>query len=204
MSCGALILCGGRGERLGQPKASVPFGPETLLERTIRILGEAASPIVVVAADRQELPNLPCDVEVVRDRYPGRGPLEGLAAGLSALVGRATAAYVTGCDTPLLKPAFVRRVVGLLGKYDAAVPYIAARYHPLSAVYRTTVLPLVEQLLADGQRQLIALLKGVQRRVLTESDLSDVDQNFDSLRNVNYPTEYLAALAIAGTTTFSK
>ena len=44
-----------------------------------------------------------------RDRLPDRGPLEGIAAGLRALGKRVEAAYVTGCDVPLLVPGFVRR-----------------------------------------------------------------------------------------------
>ena len=65
--------------------ARCPFGPETMLQRVVRLLGTVVSPIVVVAAREQELPELPADVIVTRDEREARGPLEGLRAGLKAL-----------------------------------------------------------------------------------------------------------------------
>src|SRR5947207_12117554 len=106
---GGIVLCGGQSKRMGRPKAWLPFAGELLLPRVVRILGETVSPIVVVAAVDQELPPLPADVQVVRDEEKGRGPLQGLAAGLAALAGQADAAYASSCDVPLLKPAFISR-----------------------------------------------------------------------------------------------
>ena len=148
MQCGGIILCGGKSSRMGQPKATLPFGPELMLQRVARLLGEVVSPLVVVAAPDQELPTLPSDVKIVRDRREGRGPLEGLLAGLAALAGQADAAYVTGCDVPLLVPAFVRRVIERLQTHEIAVPRVEGFHHPLAAVYRTSVLPKIEALLA--------------------------------------------------------
>ncbi len=80
-----IVLCGGKSSRMGTSKALLPFGPETMLQRVVRLLGEIVSPIVVVAALDQELPELPGSVIVTRDENEGRGPLEGLRAGLKAL-----------------------------------------------------------------------------------------------------------------------
>ena len=67
----------------------LPFGPETLLERVVRLLGQAVDVTVVVAAPGQKLPKLPASVVVAHDRHPDRGPLEGLAVGLRTLGDRA-------------------------------------------------------------------------------------------------------------------
>jgi len=40
-------------------------------------------------------------------------------AGLEALHGQAKAAYVSSCDVPFLRPAFVRRLIELLAGHDA-------------------------------------------------------------------------------------
>src|SRR5438552_17509333 len=104
---GGVILCGGQSQRMGRPKAWLPFAGQTMLARVIGLLCEIVSPIVVVAAPEQELPPIPEDVKIVRDDEKGRGPLQGLAAGLGALEGRADAAYVSSCDVPFLHPAFV-------------------------------------------------------------------------------------------------
>ena len=59
MTAGGIVLCGGRSTRMGVPKATLPFGPETMLQRVVRLLGTVVSPIVVVAAREQSLPELP-------------------------------------------------------------------------------------------------------------------------------------------------
>src|SRR5437763_10445619 len=98
-----IVLCGGQSKRMGKPKAWLPFAGELMLPRVVRLLSEVVRPIVVVAAPDQELPPLPSDVNIVRDEERGRGPLQGLLAGLTALEGRADAAYLSSCDVPFLQ-----------------------------------------------------------------------------------------------------
>ena len=141
MTAGGIVLCGGKSTRMGVPKATLPFGPETMLQRVVRLLGTVVSPIVVVAAREQSLPPLPDEVAVTRDEREQRGPLEGLRAGLKALPNFVEVAYITSCDVPLLEPAFVERMVELLGDHDIAVMEIDGFPHPLSAVYRRDTLP---------------------------------------------------------------
>src|SRR5207244_1312935 len=105
---GGIVLCGGQSKRMGRPKAWLQFGGELMLPRVVRILSETVAPIVVVAAPEQDVPPGPPEVRIVRDEERGRGPLQGLAAGLDALRGLADAAYLSSCDVPFLRPAFVR------------------------------------------------------------------------------------------------
>src|SRR5205814_1380429 len=113
-------------------KATLPFGPELMLHRVVRLLGQAVDSIVVVAAPGQTLPDLPAEVRITRDRRESRGPLEGLFAGLSDLPPGIEAVYATSCDVPLLEPKFVRRMFELLGDHDVAVPFSGGFHHPLA------------------------------------------------------------------------
>lgn len=183
---------------MGSPKALLPFGPESMLQRVVRLVSQAARPIVVVAADDQSLPPLPDDVTVARDERPNRGPLEGLRVGLAALRPRADAAYVTSCDVPLLLPAFIRRLQELLGDCDIAVPQTDGLFHPLAAVYRVSVLKHVEALLACDRLRPAFLMERARARIVTATELREVDPQLQSLRNVNTPDDYRAALAEAG------
>jgi molybdopterin-guanine dinucleotide biosynthesis protein A len=189
-----IVLCGGQSSRMGRPKAWLPFLGETMLARVVRRLGEAVSPIVVVAAVGQGVPPLPAGVEVVRDARPGLGPLQGLAAGLEALADRTDAAYVSTCDVPLLLPAFVGRMIELLGEQHIAVPDVDGYRHPLAAVYRAVVLDVVRELLAEDRLRPMLLFDRVPTRLVRQEELEDVDPELRSLRNLNTAEDYEAAL----------
>jgi molybdopterin-guanine dinucleotide biosynthesis protein A len=193
-----LVLCGGQSSRMGLPKAALPFGPEQMLQRVVRLLSPIVQPLVVVAAPRQELPPLPPDVLLARDRREGCGPLEGLAAGLTAIRGLADAAYATSCDVPLLVPDFVRYAISLLGDHQIVVPVEGEFHHPLAAVYRTTVLPTMESLLQAGRLRPVFLYDAVDTRRVPVAEFRAVDPELHTLANLNQPQDYFAALRAAG------
>ncbi|MEO8257771.1 MAG: molybdenum cofactor guanylyltransferase [Acidobacteriota bacterium] len=198
MSAGGIILCGGKSTRMGSPKAWLPFGPETMLQRVVRLLGTVVSPLVAVAAPEQALPGLPAEVIVTRDEREGRGPLEGLRAGLKALPAASDIAYVTSCDVPLLVPAFVRQMIALLTDHDIAVMEIDGFPHPLSAVYRRGLLPQVEDLLAHDRLRPVFLFDAVRTRRVQPAEMIAADPGLQTLRNLNTREDYLEALTIAG------
>jgi molybdopterin-guanine dinucleotide biosynthesis protein A len=191
---GGIVLCGGQSKRMGRPKAWLPFAGELMLPRVVRLLGEAVDPIVVVAAPDQEVPPLPDDVVIVRDDEKGRGPLQGLVSGLAAVRDRVEAAYLSSCDVPFLQPAFVRRLIALLGPNAICVPHVGGYHHTLAAVYRREVAAIARRLLGEKRFRLASLLDAVPTRTVEADELADLDATFQSLRNLNTPEEYEAAL----------
>jgi molybdopterin-guanine dinucleotide biosynthesis protein A len=194
VTAGGIVLCGGKSTRMGVAKATLPFGPETMLQRVVRLLGTTVSPIAAVAARDQVLPALPHDVIVARDEREAKGPLEGLRAGLAALPATVEAAYATSCDVPLLVPGFVERMLVLLGDHDIAVMEIDGFTHPLSAVYRRSVLPKVEELLAQDRLRPVFLFEAVRTRRVSPAEMREVDPDLRTLRNLNTREDYEAAL----------
>ena len=137
---------------MGQSKASLDWYGSTLLRRVVGIVGRATGgPVVVVRPVGRSLPALPPGVEVVDDARAGEGPLQALAAGLSALEGRVGIAYASATDAPLLHPAFVQLVCDRLDAgYSAAVPEVDGP-HPLAAASERTSHPLrLSSLLAES------------------------------------------------------
>jgi molybdenum cofactor guanylyltransferase len=184
--------------RMGTSKAMLLFGAETMLQRVVRLLGPVVDPIVVVAAREQPLPELPEGVIVTRDEREGRGPLEGLRAGLRALPESVDMTYVTSCDVPLLVPGFVTRMIELAMGFDVAVMEIDGFAHPLSAVYRRDTLPEVESLLAQDKLRPVFLFDAVKTRRVKPEEMVAADPDLRTLRNLNTPEDYAAALAEAG------
>ena len=199
---GAVVLCGGQSSRMGSSKAWLDFGGEPLLARVVRRIAEAASPIVVVAAPGQEIPTLPADVLVVRDQVSGRGPLQGIAAGLDALGARVAAAFVSSTDVPFIHSALIRRLHALRGEsFDIAVPRAKGHYHPLSAIYGVEARSEIDALLAADRLRPFYLFERLRTIFADEALLLDgeelraLDPELLSLENVNTPEEYAAALA---------
>ena len=197
MSEGGIVLCGGTSTRMGSSKALLPFGSETMLQRMVRLLGEVVAPLIVVAAVDQELPPLPRNVTVARDEREARGPLEGLRAGLKALPADVDIAYVTSCDVPLLVPGFVRQLLDLSRDHDVAVMEIDGFTHPLSAVYRRSTLPVVEDLLARDRLRPVFLFESVNTRRVRPAEMT-ADPELRTLRNLNTREDYERALVEAG------
>lgn len=199
MECAGVVLCGGESRRMGRPKELLPFGPERMLQRVVRLVSTAANLVVVVAAPGQALPELPGAVLIARDPIAGRGPLAGLAAGLAALPASVELAFAIGADAPLLRPAWITRLADLIGPADLAIPAIGGVLQPLAAAYRRrAVMPAIERLLGSGRSALIDLVDVLTTRVVAADELRDIDPDLTTLRNVNSPEDYRAALAEAG------
>ena len=142
-----VVLAGGRSSRMGTPKAALEWHGSTLLRRTVGILARATGgPVVVVRAKGQELPELPNDVDVIDDPQEGKGPVQGIAAGLAALADRADVAFVSSTDMPFLHPAFVRRVLRAVHEgADVGLPVARGYPQPLAAAYRTKLARVADQ-----------------------------------------------------------
>jgi molybdopterin-guanine dinucleotide biosynthesis protein A len=180
---------------MGRSKASLDFGGEASLSRIVRILSDVASSIVVVAAMDQELPAIPAEVQVVHDKMPFEGPLAGLAEGLEALPASCAAAYVSCCDSPLLKPEWVTLLAMSLGEADIAMPFAEGREQPLSAVYRPYVAATARRLLAEDRRRPVFLCETHRTVRVLEYQLRQVDPVLETLQNANTPEEYEALVA---------
>ncbi|MGH2717474.1 MAG: molybdenum cofactor guanylyltransferase [Actinomycetota bacterium] len=198
-----VVLAGGRSSRMGTPKAALEWHGSTLLRRTLGVLARSVEgPLVVVRAPDRPLPEIPPQVDVVADPEQGLGPLQGIAAGLAALAGRAHAAFVCSTDLPFLHPAFVRRVLtALTDDLDVVLPIARGYPQPLAAAYRVTLAPLVVELVAAGDLRPAFLLSHHRCRtlrldvaaLLADPELAAADPALDSVVNVNSPEDYRAA-----------
>lgn len=204
LDAAAIILAGGRSSRMGSPKAALEWHGSTLLRRVTGIAARSvAGPVIVVSAPGQQLPALDGNVEVVADEREGRGPVQGLAAGLAAIGDRAAVAYVSSTDVPLLHPAFVRRVVGAVDDgVDIVLPEVGGYRQPLSAAYRVNLLPMVEQLIATDRMRPAFLFERARVLQLTAEDmlrdkrLARLDPELASVSNLNEPADYQRARAL--------
>ena len=193
-----MVLCGGKSSRMGTPKMLLPFGHELLLQRMVRIVRDVVSPVAVVRAKTQSLPELPPETVIVTDEHDSLGPLAGLYSGLTALTHSADAVYATSCDAPLLMPEFVRYVCDHLQDADMAICRGGRYHHPLAAVYRTNLANKIAELISQDRLRPVYLMDECDARVIDVESIRPVDPGLDSLRNMNTPEDYRLLLKQAG------
>ncbi len=201
---------------MGTPKAALEWHGSTLLRRTVGIVARATGgPVVVVRASGQPLPALPADTIVVDDPREGKGPLQGIAAGLAALRGRAETAFIASTDLPFLHPAFIQAVLRVLDgpevrpdheapggprhRPDVVLPLARGYRQPLAAAYRTGLADLAERLVKEERLRPAFLFQECsvaqidEAALLADPALAANDPDLDSLLNVNTPDDYAAA-----------
>jgi len=190
---------------MGTPKAALEWHGSTLLGRTVGIMARATSgPVVVVRASGQDLPELPEGTLVADDPREGRGPVQGIAAGLTALTGRADVAFVSSTDMPFLHPAFIRRMLRVLEESEAtdvALPVARGHEQPLAAAYRVSLAGAAERLVKEDRLRPAFLFDECRVETLDDAALkrdpvlAALDPDLDSVLNLNTPADYAAARA---------
>ena len=205
MAYAGVVLAGGRSSRMGTPKAALEWHGSTLLGRTAGIVARAVNgPVVVVSAAGQDLPDLPKQATVVEDPRQGKGPVQGIAAGLAALSGQADAAFISSTDLPFLHPAFIRRVLRVLDERagtDVALPVARGYPQPLAAAYRVSLAETAERLVKEDRLRPAFLFDECRVERLDDAALKQdpvlaaLDPDLDSVLNVNELADYRAARA---------
>ena len=195
-SLGAIVLCGGESRRMGKAKPWLDWGSQTLLQHAVAVLRQVTSKVVVVAAPGQNLPELPSEVQRLDDPIRYEGPLYGMQIGLEALAETCSHAFVMGCDSPFIKPAFINEIAGRVGPYEIVVPKDEQFFHPLAAIYKTSLSPRVLELIQQGKRKPRFLLDQSDTLALDPTQFQSYDPSGLTLHNLNTPEDYAAALQL--------
>jgi molybdenum cofactor guanylyltransferase len=167
---------------MGRDKATMPYDGSTMVETVVSALSARCSPVFVIAAPGQPLPEL--QVEVLRDEVRGVGPLLATGRGLRAAADAGCElAFVCAVDMPHMNTALIdelaEHAAGL--GVDVVLPW-DGRDHYLAGVYRTELADRVDALIAAGERSMRALVDTVdtQRIVMpTQRALTNVNTTAD-------------------------
>lgn len=149
------VIAGGRGIRMGQPKAFLPFRNSTLLHNAIGILEAADLEVRIVTSTAQGFED--AGVPVLIDAFPGVGPLGALYTALENA--ESSDCFVLACDMPLITPDFFRLLRDPAPAFDAIIPFDSQGWpHLLAAYYSKRCLKPLEALLRQGRRKLREIL----------------------------------------------
>lgn len=184
----AIILAGGRGERLGgRDKATLALGGRTLVQRAADTLASLSDDVIVVRRADQSL--MVDGARVVTDLTPYQGVLAGIAAGLEAA--RHDWALTVACDMPFLNLTFIHHMIALASAPDLAaiVPQLQVGQEPLHALYHKRCLPSLRRALEACERRVRSFYAELPVHYVLESEIRTFDSEMLTFYNINTADE---------------
>ena len=182
----AVILAGGLSSRMGRSKAELEWDGVTLLEHQVKKLQMLGISDVLVSG----YPKPPDGTGSVADRYPKKGPLSGIHAGLSAAVNEHC--LIVSVDTPLMPVNVLEELVTthLAGASGITILSHEDKLEPLMGVYDKKLAGMAEEILGTDNTSVRVLLR--------RAGYSEYAYTGDALLlcDCNTPEEYASAKRI--------
>ena len=195
----AIVLAGGRSERMGQDKALIPIQGVPLLQLVCRVAESCADQVYVVTPWQERYEHLlppksqfirevPLFVEASKEPLP-QGPLVGFAQGLAHV--QTEWVLLLACDLPKLRVEVLQEWTARLDSVGdeaiAALAHHTKGWEPLCGFYRRRCLPTLMEFIHHGGRSFQGWLKQHPVQVLP---LSEPEMLF----NCNTPEDLLQSL----------
>jgi molybdopterin-guanine dinucleotide biosynthesis protein A len=175
-----IVLAGGTSRRMKQDKVRLVVDNVPLIQKVLEQVEGFFDEVLLSVSKGKSFDFVSCPQ--VEDEVEGQGPLAGILSGLRAAAH--DVCVVAACDIPEIDMAFVGRMLKAAKNCEIVVPSSAAgKFEPLLAVYKKSVIPKIERLLASSNRQVLALFDLCKTSVLKMDDSS-------WLRNLNTPDDY--------------
>jgi molybdopterin-guanine dinucleotide biosynthesis protein A len=175
------VLVGGRSSRMGRDKALLPYRGGVLAEFVARAVKLAAGSAVLVGSPSR-IAHL--GYPVLRDIYPGEGPLGGI---LSVLEHNAAEwNLIVACDMPEISAGFLSGLLDAAEHEDADALIPAGPsglLEPLCGVYHRRSREALYRAFAAGIRKVTAAFPGLRIAVFPVPELTP-------FQNVNTPEDW--------------
>ena len=188
-----VVLAGGSGTRMGGDKPLKRLNGHSLVEIALERLAMVCPRQAVVAWDLDAFIHLPA--ELLRDRWPGEGPLGAIASAL--LESGAESILTLPVDLPFVSSGLLRQLaaspqMGL----RAAAPMSPKGLEPLVAYFHRSCLVHALRLLQKGERRPRRLLRLVHARRYTWTEVQTWDRDGAGFMNLNTPQDLSLARAL--------
>lgn len=174
-----VVLIGGRSRRFGRDKVLSEFRGIPLISHVVDVLVPLFDEIILVGHRRTGLERY----RVVEDIRPGCGPLGGIYTALATT--GAEFCFVFAADMPNLNTGFISHMISLTDSHDIILPVWSKGREPLHAIYRRTVLPRVEELLARNSFRIFSLIEQADTLMVPEVTIRTFGDPEAMFSNVN-------------------
>ncbi len=175
------VLAGGQSRRMGTNKALLKIDGTTIIERAVSVLCSVFDEVIIIAND--PAPYSFPGIKVYPDIHAGAGSLGGLHTAIIKSASPFT--FVTACDMPFLDADCIKRLLSLPRQgYDALVPFIGGRFHPMHGLYSNSCAGVAETMIREGNLRINSMLEKIHVKRLLEADFIGLPIS-TSVENVN-------------------
>lgn len=187
-----VILAGGESRRMGENKALMRLGDDSLIGHVIRRMRLVTDELLIITNSPTEYAHL-C-LPMHGDIVPHTGALGGVYTGLT--FASHDAVLCVACDSPFLEPKLLTYLAAALGEYDAVVPYTfhhdkkQIMLQTLCAAYSKRCLPIIELMLQESELRVHALHERTHIKRVSPDVWQPLDREGISFFNINSPEDF--------------
>ncbi len=182
----AVILAGGKSNRMGSNKAFLKLNGKAFIEKQIDLLREMFDEIFISANTPSEYEYL--NLPVFKDLYPEKGPLCGIYTSL--INSSSFNTFMLACDMPFVESGLIKHLKGFTREYDVVVPKSERGLEPLHAFYSKNCIEPIKRELDSNNLRIISFFPHVNVKIVELDSLTASDSFKNSIKNLNTRNEY--------------
>ena len=186
----AFVLAGGASTRMGRDKALLELGGVPMVVRIARLADPHVASVALVGPPERYAS---LGLGVIPDRWPGTGPLGGIATALCASA--ADWNLILGCDLPYLTTEWIEWLIAQILESSAQAVVSESRrgLEPLVAIYRKDCVPALSAALERGVRRISEALGGIFFDRVTAGQWHNLHFTDMLFQNMNTPEDFAEA-----------
>ncbi|MEF3255364.1 MAG: molybdenum cofactor guanylyltransferase [Deferribacterales bacterium] len=187
------ILAGGMSRRFGQDKAFAEIHGNTFISHIIKKAQRLTDSILVISKDKNKFADFK-NINNIEDSLSTQTPLVGILTAMQNSTYNTI--FIWSVDAPLVKTEIINTIIDNAGHYDAVVPLIDEKIHPLIACYKKSLVTTLENYLLEGNLKVTEFLSKIDVKYLTKEYFLPFDDHLLSFSNFNTPQELNAIRTI--------
>lgn len=188
----AFILSGGSSSRMGENKALLRINGKYLIQLLVDLLNPLFTNIIISANNIEQFEFT--GREIVKDIFPGKGPLAGIHACLHKT--KTEKNFFLSCDTPFISAELIKYLCDYQSTADILLPEAEGIIQKLCGLYSKNILLKVESLLLESSANKDSNLKGSIFELIGKCSTEVIDvsklkfYNHNLFFNMNTPKDY--------------
>lgn len=193
----AFILAGGKSSRIGTNKSLLQISGKTIIQFLVEMLNPIFSEVVISSNEPESFEFL--GKKIIKDIYPGRGPLSGIDSALNFTSSERN--FIIGSDMPVISSELINYLIDYRSDSEILIPKADGKIQALCGIYSKAVLPEVEDLLDESSKSqwklkgsVYELLNKVKTEFIKIDELDFYHPNL--FLNINTPEDYELAKSI--------